>query len=833
MANEVLDESSVEDTTDTTDTEETAQAEEYLPGELGPSIVTRSKVWKPEDLSNEGMKGAVIALLQICAEADEAQHRFQFLQTVEQQLYDRGYQHLEGKGEGWVIGSATFGGEGHNGLADMDDASVMATNVFSSQGDITSSALCRGKIEVSFIPKHSKRPGDVAASEAANEYRWLWEKNNPDLQRDIMQNGWTDCRVAVWTRTIADRRFGENEDGSPCQAEISSAYGVLETKFPMLQEKLEKCGYAQIFEETDYALARSVYPWMGDKIKPGGGAWGAQEFERICRINVRSGVVGRVITGSTGMRETTLGYTWVRPGMFDDDKINAAQREFLLESFPTGLFIITSGPNELVCCWDESMDDHLALGFYTRGKGQNRRALCTSDLPLQKRINKWADLWDEFIRGAIPVTLLDNDLVSAEAVSELEASPRRFLEVAVPLGKDITQLVGQTPAARPIDGMMQMFQYYVGPLLQQIDGATPALEGTGEGEDNTVGATLIRLNQSLERFGIPWQMANEVIARSAYLAARCCGFNTDDELMDNVPGRGDVAVDPALLRGGRFNYKPETAGFIPESAAQREAKVRDLMEMAAQNPDVAEVVARTSNAREIVSALHVDDVITFDEADSEDKQLEEIEVLLHTEPLINPEWQTLQNEVESLGAIHETGKAVAAQMLQAGNVPDQNTIQQGAQLEQQVQQLQQQLQNTPQYLPSVPVAQDESEDHATEAATVFSWMQKSEGRAIRRKAAKEQPGGDLNTSPNWCMWTNVYLHWQGHMAMSKQFSKNKPQAKISFTGKLSPEQQAQLLLAAAGIQTSPQAANAPNEQETETIQRTADAEVKTRTRRRL
>jgi hypothetical protein len=54
-----------------------------------------------------------------------------------------------------------------------------------------------------------------------------------------------------------------------------------------------------------------------------------------------------------------------------------------------------------------------------------------------------------------------------------------------------------------------------------------------------------------------------------------------------------------------------------------------------------------------------------------------------------------------------------------------------------------------------------------------------------------------------------------------------------MTGKLTPQQQAQLLQQSAGIQSDPQAANQPDEQEQETIQRTPFAEVKTRIKRRL
>ena len=113
-------------------------------------------------------------------------------------------------------------------------------------------------------------------------------------------------------------------------------------------------------------------------------------------------------------------------------------------------------------------------------------------------------------------------------------------------------LYGQLPAAQLHPGFAEMLQWYLGPLIQSIDGATPALFGGGEGEDNTVGATQIRLQQSLERYGPPWMAINRVIARAAQQAAKCCAENGNSLITDNVPGEGDVTIDPSKLAATRI-----------------------------------------------------------------------------------------------------------------------------------------------------------------------------------------------------------------------------------------------------------------------------------------
>ena len=619
--------------------------------------------------------------------------------------------------------------------------------------------------------------------------------------------------------------------GKPRRVELSTAHGTIESRMPMMAASLKDCGYVSIFDPTDYGMARAAYPWMEKKLKPSLSTIGETEYECLASVNTRVGVAGKYDTGTSGLRDLFMGYHWIRPGLFWSDQVDDNERELLLENFPNGLFVVTGGP-ELCAAWDESLDDHVEMGFVTRGFGNNRRALGSSDVSIQKRFNIQFDMWDDYVRGAVPITILDSDVFNPEAIADLEASPRRFVPAKANEGQTFADAVGQTPAPQPIPGMAEMLQWTAGPLIQSVDGCTPALFGGGEGQDNTVGATMIRLNQALERFGTPWQMTNRLMARAAWQAAKCCAANCETEILDSIEGRGDVCIDPEALRGGEVTCVPETLGAIPESGAQREAKVLQILDMAQANAQIANIVATPSNAREIVQALHIDDVITVDEADSEDKQLEEIDILLNNEPLLNPAWQELKKQLDKLTDTHEAAKALAANAVLNGVVPDEQTIAQGQQMEEAVAALQQQLNQTPQYLPYVPVAQDDSEDHATEAATLFSWMQKPDGREIRRKANREEPG-DLETSPNWCKWTNCFLHWTGHKEMAAKFAKAQaPPPKVSMTGKLTPDQQAQLLQA-AGIQTDPQAAAQPHEVEQESRVYTPTSETVTKVRRRL
>ena len=818
------------------ESETAAQAQEYQPGELAPAIITSAKVWKPDDIkkADATLMGTLTDLVNTCSTTDEAARRFQVLRTWQARHFDNGFQYLEeSQGGGWSI-AGTNVTKGKNSMSAADDANLYPTNIYSAQGDIAIGALCRGQIKVNFSPIRSKVPANKQASDEANLYKLIWaEANNSiELQKQMFGLGWTDSRALGWTRTMANKSRYGMVDGAdePRRVEVTSFHGVLETKLPMMAQTLEECSYAQIWCERDYAVSRAAYPWMGDKIKPSWGTYGELEFERIARINTYIGIVGKYITGTSGIRETTEGYCWFRPGMYYDDKITATQREWLLTNFPDGVFLIMAGP-ELVCCWNESMDDHLTLGMFCRGFGQNRRSLGDSDIPLQKRINIWADLWDKFVRGAIAIGLLETKAFNAEAIAQLESSTTRFVEVALDENQTMDQVVGQTPVPAPVQGFMEMFQWYIGPLIQSIDGGTPALFGEGEGEDNTVGATQIRLQQALERYGPVWITGNLMFAKANEQAARCCAENGNTEISDTIPGVGDVTVSPAKLKGN-FKCKAETINAIPEAGTQREAKAWKILDAAAQNQQVASLIATPSNAREMVSAIHMEDVITVDEANWEDAALEDIEILIESQPLMNPAYDELQQQFQQLNETHEQAKALAQIAAQTGELSD-DDIQQGQQMETQVAQLKQQLDQTPRYLPSVPVAQDDSQDHATMAATAFAYFGEPDGRALRKAGERAQEG-----SKEWGYWQNLFLYWQNHKQVAAKLAAENqqpipPKTSINIAvDKLVGAAQSQAL-SKAGIQVGPQDTGGQTEHEQETIQRTPFAEIKTRTKRRL
>jgi hypothetical protein len=109
------------------------------------------------------------------------------------------------------------------------------------------------------------------------------------------------------------------------------------------------------------------------------------------------------------------------------------------------------------------------------------------------------------------------------------------------------------------------------------------------------------------------------------------------------------------------------------------------------------------------------------------------------------------------------------------------------------------MQSLPPMVSTIPVAQDESENHVVEANACFDWMNETEGQKFKNGTPKQRAGFD-----------NVHLHWTEHVAMAKKIAAqnqppNKPPSEsISVDVSKMPPPIAAQALAKMNISATPQ-----------------------------
>jgi len=626
---------------------------------------------------------------------------------------------------------------------------------------------------------------EEAAAEAG-----LAEPTGQDAQADVLAAGESPMSEGAEAlleeaEQAPDAAIINEAGGSrkPLGREVTTAFGKLDHKVPINVQERSQMPWVQIMIDVDVAIARATFPWIADKIKVGSDGTSESQLDRIARENVRQSILGAYVTGDSLNRRTTLKYTWFRPSFFLDESVEDDVKTELLDNFPNGCLLARAG-REFAFARNESLDAHIAIAHPTSGKGQNRKAMGSALISVQKRINDWVDLMDDFFKRTIPKKWMNADAFDMEAIRTQPNTPGSIAPFLPQPGLTTPdQYIMVEPTPQPQAALPDFIKWFITSLSEEISGALPSLFGAPTNTE-TVGGIQIQRDQALQRVGCPWNNIQDLFAEAALQAVNCAkACREGKKISQNIPGSGNIVVNTANLAGNVLCY-PESNPAFPESWAQKEQKLIDLINISSQVPALGEWLYSPTNLPVLADGIRMK-AFKVPGASSVTKQRAEFEYLLRGAPVDNPQFLMLKNQL-----------AEGMEQLKANNVPGQPidpqvqaTMEKGAQL----------LKTLPPKTSSVPVAQDESELHAVEADTCFQWMNSSEGIKFKNGDEKQKAA-----------FENVHLHWQEHTAMAKKIAaanappQKPPSESLSVSVDKMPTNVAIQALGKMGIQATPE-----------------------------
>ena len=784
---------------------------------------------------------SLIALDDLCTKADVAARRMEVEQAWEALHFERGYQHLlRGKRGGWELPG---GGQGKK-ANERNHNSIYDTNVYGPKGDIIVAALSREIPKVEFYPANPEWGPDKIAAEEADRFKDIWARNNNlhDLLVQCARIFWNEDRALMWTRYVLDgQKYGFEEDQStptvpqdeltppdntptgqegqedflevteseatvggedvdglltesgvgngakkPLGMEVTTVHGKLDHKVPISVDNFSEMPFVQLMLDYDVALVRGMFPWIAKKISPGSDGESATQLDRIARENVRQAVLGAYVTGDSLSRHTTVKYTWMRPCMFLDQSVKDEAKAELLEAFPDGVLLARAG-KEYAFSRNEKMDEHIVIGHPTAGKGQNRRAMGTALISIQKRINDWVDLLDDFFKRTIPKKWMNAEAFDMDAIKNEPNVPGSIGPFQPQPGLTTeSQYIMMEPTPQHQPALPDFIKWFITTLSEEISGALPSLFGNNTGE-NTVGNSVIQRDQALQRVGCPWNNIQDMFALSAAQAVKCAAECRDGkQITQNLgPEHGNVSVNTANLLGGNVLCYPESNPSIPETEEQKAVKIMGMIDKAITTPGspFAQWVFSPSNLAETAAALRMKNY-KVQGASSVTKQRCEFEKLLRGAPMPNPQVSQMKDGLDRI-----TGEMQQAAQSGAPVPPEATAM---------LQQVQQKMQALPPMVSTVPVMQDESENHAVEMNECMEWLNSTEGQKFKYGSPEQQAG-----------FANVHLHWEEHgkalkaiMAMNQPPQKP-PSESISIDVSKMPPNVAVQAFGELGIQSTP------------------------------
>lgn len=574
---------------------------------------------------------------------------------------------------------------------------------------------------------------------------------------------------------------GDDEGDYPLGREVIEIGGALEWKIPIKANCLAEAGYAIGSREIDISLAKAKFPECADKITAGKGGVGGDDVDRLARVNVREGMYNSYNTTDSSADEVTWQRVFVRPWQLLAI-MEETPRDSIIEKFPNGLYVQFCG-SVLCQAEDKSMDNHLVLLHAKPGDGYNRPGIGDWLMPVQKVLNNWVELANDYFTRGVPAKWMDNEMFDVEAlqdqVNEVGATHPFDREPGVTLEEVIFE---ETPPVFP-EQLTAFIENFKGDLPQLLCGAFPALFGGGDaGPTDTLGGMQIQRDQALGRLGMPWRRLKEAMACVLLQAVECLAQNHVEPI--SVIGKMSITIEMDDLKGSMLAL-PDVDENFPETQTQKSNRVVTLISEAGSNPMLGDLIDSPDNLEFVRDAIGIPGFV-IPKLESRDKQLGEIEVMLNTGPIPNPQIAALKKQLAEIAKQAENPQLAAN--------PDAH-----AKMVQAAQELEAQIAQLPPEVSSEEI--DEIvDDSEVEAMVCWRFLVSPRGRQMKKGTKDERAAYD-----------NIRLHYIGHKDIGEKkaadaAAKAKMAKPPSISGNIkdmTPDEQAQAL-AQANIKTDPQ-----------------------------
>lgn len=786
-----------------------------MPGKHAPWYCSPEPIYGPDELGD--YQNAVEQMIQNVNRCDAAARIWEVLQAWEMRLFNRNYHFLSANQKGWGL----FGQSG--GMANVG-ASIMATqngmklfacNVFGARHDKIVAALSREVPATAVVPKDENDSIDQAAQEEAEKYLKVYA-NDASLKKAVVQTSsyaYTDDRAVWLTYTVADaNRWGTetpdrpqavygapepdgltpetsqmpvNQDGEvPARREVTQVLGKLESKVPLMSDEFHEMPWVRGQWETGVNILKAKYPWIKQKIATQGNVGGMDQIDRMARINCRLAVQASSSSGEAYKNDATETVTFFRPSEYEGIE-DEGMRQVFYDEFPDGLEVWHAG-GQLAFIRNCRMSKHVHVFHPFPGSGQNRRAIGTNYLPLQKVLNANISLIDRYFRSAVPRRFALEPYIDTQAINSQANDPAKITPVTGLENKQlrIADITGVEQVPSPNDSIMQFVQWLIQGAPEIMDNAVPAMFGMDAAEQQTAQEAKLKRDQALQVYSMPWGALCEAVSCASLQAIESAAENRVANISASLPGQQRLEIEIEKLRGSVLVY-PESLE-IPRTLAEQEEQMAALL---ADAPNVALYQAIMNDPRNLAVFAKFPSMADLEVpgADQVEEQQGEFEILMRSGPQPNPQIALIQQQIEQ-------GQMEMAQLEQQALL-DPNAAAQLQQMQQMMAQLQQALQTLPPEVSTVPVAQDTSENHAIHAAITLGMLTGATGRKLKYGSDEQK-----------AVYQNLKLHWQEHMEMSAKLTPPQPvPAKASVTvdpSKLPPEAQAKVFQA-LGLMVSP------------------------------
>src|SRR6266852_3110804 len=464
---------------------------------------------------------------------------------------------------------------------------------------------------------------DEASGVGAQHAAPLPATNCPGCGAELREENIRKAERVTVPRVVGTRRV-------PNGQEVISIAGGLELNTPVWANEMHEYPYLQWQSEVHRAKLKAAYPLAANKIESAPSQGSEDVYARVSRLSVEQGLPS-IHPGDALMNLITFDRTWLRPWAFYAIEDEAVRGE-LLAMFPDGCYVGFAG--DVYCeSRSESMDDHWRVLHALPGDGQNRPSVGDSLVQVQERYNVLSNMQAETYEYGIPPIYADPQVLDFDALANQVAEPAAHFPARARPGQPLAAGFFQPAPAQVPPDLVRHQQELMGPVSQFLTGLFPAVFGGEMESQKTATGYAMARDQALGRLGLVWRRLKQFYADVMLLSVDCFRKNRPEDAEIPILGPGGEYesrwIRLADLKG-KIQAHPESDETFPRLKSQQRSVIQQLM--ASSDPLIQQALADPANIGFVKSVLGLSDLVVPGE-DSRNKQLREIEILMHSAPI--------------------------------------------------------------------------------------------------------------------------------------------------------------------------------------------------------
>ena len=415
-------------------------------------------------------------------------------------------------------------------------------------------------------------------------------------------------------------------------------FGGLFVKVPVWARSQKECNYLIYSYETHYANVLEKYPELRDKV--------VKEGHSNYDLYEQWGRTSPQYRGEHPINNVTVRNCWFRPAAYYI--LKEEEVEELKKLYPHGVNACVVN-DQVVHAVNEKLDEHWTLTYNPLSDYIHFDPIGLLLTSVQEITNDLISLTVQTIEHGIPQTFADPKVLNFKSYRESEAIPGGIYPATPKSGKPLGEGFYEVKTATLSQETLP-FAEKIQQMGQIVSGALPSLFGGQMSGSRTASEYSMSRAQALQRLQTTWKMLTmwwkDTFGKAIPMYIDEVREDEKSVKKDEFGNFVNVFVRKAELEGKIGSIELEANENLPITWNQQKDAIMELFNI--NNDQIMATLASPENMPYLKKAIGLTDYIIPGEEDRQ-KQYEEIQQLLDSEPIEQPPDPMMEQQAMQMG----------------------------------------------------------------------------------------------------------------------------------------------------------------------------------------